>query len=147
MLSPIFIISAIVLVIVIIIVRSAVRRKNVYRNVVEKDRNVLPEYKESFSSHQSSPLKTSNSSLCKTCNGTKKIKCRFCHGFGYIKTSRTSAPTTVQVQKSRTIFDSKGKPTYQTYYETQVKPGKIEYINQSCGPCLGSGKVSCPDCK
>ena len=146
MFSPIFIIGAIVLIVVIIIISSAIRRKKVYRNVVEKDRKVGPEYKATFGSHQTTSPKTSNTSLCKTCNGSKKIKCRYCHGFGNIKIARMSAPTTVQVPKTRITYDSKGKPTHQTYYETQVKPGKMENINQPCGPCRGSGKVNCPDC-
>src|SRR4030095_3861849 len=143
---PIFILSAVVLIVIIIIARSARRKKNVYRNIVRKDRNITPEEKVTFSSDRTSTLKTSNTSVCKTCKGTKKVKCKFCHGFGSTKTTRVGPSTTTSVPKTRAVFDAKGKVSYQHYFETQVKPGKTQFVNQPCGSCGGSGKVKCPNC-
>jgi hypothetical protein len=153
MFSPVIIIIAIVVVILIIIGSYVKPGKNVRREIPGKDENLfvkdetfLPKVKKTFGSQQKTFPKTSGLTLCKTCKGTKKIKCNRCYGFGYIRTTRVGPSTTIGVAKVRTVYDSKGKPTYQHYTETQVKPGKVESINLSCGPCLGSGKVKCPNC-
>ena len=146
MVSPIILLSALVVIIIFVsIVRSIKRGKNVRREFPAKDEGIFAKDETTFGTYQT-PKITTTMGACKTCNGTKKIKCRFCHGFGSIKTTRTGPSSTIQVPKVRTVFDAKGKATYQHYTETQVKPGKTEYINQSCGVCLGSGKVKCPNC-
>ena len=146
MVSPIILLSALVVIIIFVsIVRSIKRGKNVRREFPAKDEGIFAKDETTFGTYQT-PKITTTMGACKTCNGTKKIKCRFCHGFGSTRTTKFGHPTTIQVSKTRPVFGANGKVSYQHYTETQTKPGKIEYINQSCGPCRGSGKVKCPDC-
>ena len=140
---------------VVLVKQTRNSRKDIFRKdeptfskdkpIFPKDKPAFPKAKPTFGSFQESPIKTSTMA-CKTCNGTKKIKCNFCHGFGNIHTTRVSPTTTTHVPKVRTVFDSQGRATYQHYTETQVRPGKTKHINQSCGRCMGSGKVRCPNC-
>lgn len=151
--SPLIIISAIVLIIVILILSSYKKRGKMVRNdITGKDETIFStgetrsiKYKPTLSI-QPFPKNTSIKAVCQYCRGTKKITCKFCHGIGSTKTNRFDPPTTIRIPKVRTVFDAKGRATYQHYSETQVRPGKMESINRPCGTCMGFGKVKCPHC-
>ncbi len=151
--SPIIIITAIVLIIIFRMIFRSRSRKRVHREILRRDNPIistdetrLTENKTTFHDHLSTTQKSGATTVCKTCKGSKIIKCKLCHGFGSFKTARQTPPTTMQVPRMRTVFDAKGRPTHQHYYETQYKPGKVEYINQPCARCMGKGKIKCPDC-
>jgi hypothetical protein len=154
MFSSGIILSAIVLIIFFIISGSYIKPgKNTRRDIPRKkeaispkDEIILSKDKTTFSSHQKSPQKTNAAAVCKTCNDSKRIKCTLCLGFGSTRITRFVPPTTIQVPKTKTVYEAKGRATLKSYMENQFKPGKYEYINQPCGRCLGSGKVKCPDC-